>query len=147
MTLPGAWPWEATPPRYRQRLWSGPEGGSVPSWTLRPPRKGRPSFSSPCRFGGEGFPLPPPRCRWRSAPRCLRTMSPTQPCARDLSWSPWPSSWPSSPAPHRVPGTTSQLREEMLDLRVVEPDSQSAPLSLPSPARLAWRFRFLPQVC
>ena len=144
---PGAWPWVATPP-YRRPLWSGAEGGSFPSWTLRPPRPGRPSFSCPPPpgWGGENFPLPPPRFRGRRVPRCYRTTIPIQPCAGDLSWSPRPSSWPSSPAPHRAPETPSSLREAMLDLQVVESDSQSASLSLPSPVKLAWRLRFLPQI-
>ena len=84
---------------------------------------------------GENFPLPPPRFRGRSAPRCFRTMSQISPCAGDPSWSLWPSSWPSSPAPHKAPEPASPLGEHLLDLRAGEPDNRSAPLSLPSPVK------------
>ena len=145
MISPGAWPLEASP-RRRHWRWRSILGEEFfPSWTLRPPLLGRPSFSSPT-WSGEAFPLPPPRLRWRSAPRCLQMSRPIQPCAGDLSWSLRPFSWPSSPAPHRAPETASSLRWVMLDLRVVEPDSQSAPLSLPSPIILAWRLRFFPRI-
>ena len=43
---PDAWPCPATPLRRRRRWWSSPEEGSFPSWTIRPPQLGRPSFSS-----------------------------------------------------------------------------------------------------
>ena len=52
-TSPGAYHWAATRRRYRRRLWSCPEGGSFPSWTLRPPQMGQPSFSYLPRLGGE----------------------------------------------------------------------------------------------
>ena len=52
-TLLGACPWATTPRRCMQLLWIGPEEGSFPSWTLRPPQMGRPS-SSPPRVGGGG---------------------------------------------------------------------------------------------
>ena len=54
-TSPGASPWVATRRRCRRPSWSSPEGGSFPSWTLRPPRLGRPSFSCLPRLGGELF--------------------------------------------------------------------------------------------
>src|SRR4051812_6324406 len=55
-TSPGAWPWAATPLRCRRCWWSSPEGGGFPSWTLRPPQLGRPSFSSlPCWRGRSLF--------------------------------------------------------------------------------------------
>ena len=52
-TSPGACPWVTTRRRCRRPSWSSPEGGSFPSWTLRPPRLGRPSFSCLPRLGGE----------------------------------------------------------------------------------------------
>ena len=53
-TLPGASPWVTTRRRCRRPSWSSLEGGSFPSWTLRPPRLGRPSFSClPRLWGGE----------------------------------------------------------------------------------------------
>ena len=54
-TSPGACPWVATRRRCRRPSWHSPEGGSFPSWTLRPPRMGRPSFSCLPRLGGELF--------------------------------------------------------------------------------------------
>ena len=54
-TSPGACPWVTTRRRCRRPSWSSPEGGSFPSWTLRPPRMGRPSFSCLPRLGGELF--------------------------------------------------------------------------------------------
>ena len=50
---PGAWPCAATPLRRCRHWWSSLEEGSSPSWTLRPPRLGRPSFSSLLPLGGE----------------------------------------------------------------------------------------------
>ena len=93
------------------------------------------------RAGGENFPLPPPCFHGRRAPRCYRTMSSIRPCTGDLSWSPRPSSWPSSPAPHRAPEPASPLGEHPLDLRAGGLDNRSAPLSLPSPVKMAWRLR------
>ena len=53
-TSPGACPWATTRRRYRRPSWSSPGGGSFPSWTLRPPLMGRPSFSyPPPDWGGE----------------------------------------------------------------------------------------------
>ena len=80
---------------------------------------------------------------WEECASVFWTMSPIQPCAGDLSWSPRPSSWPSSPAPHRAPEPASPLREPSLDLRAVGPDNRFAPLSLPSPVKMAWRLRSL----
>ena len=103
----------------------GPFG--LPGWG------GLPFLVSPSR--GENFPLPPPRFRGRRAPRCYRTMSLIRPCDGDLSWSPWPSSWPSSPAPHRALKPASPLREHLLDPWAVGPYSQSATLSRPIPVK------------
>ena len=47
-----------------------------------------------------------------------------------------PSSWPSSPAPHRAPETTSPLGEPSMCLRLVELGSRSASLSPPSPVKI-----------
>ena len=54
-TSPGACPWVTTRRRCRRPSWSSPEGGSFPSWTLRPPQMGRPSFSCLPELGGRTF--------------------------------------------------------------------------------------------
>ena len=75
---PGAWPWATTRLHFRRRRWSCPEGESFPSWTLRPPQSGRPSFSCLPQSVGEPL-LPLPSLRGKSAPQSHRTMSPTTP--------------------------------------------------------------------
>ena len=53
---PGAWLWATTRLRLGRRRWNCPEGESFPSWTLRPPQLGRPSFSClPSRWGSIFF--------------------------------------------------------------------------------------------
>src|SRR3954463_130801 len=101
----GAWPYAATPLRPRRCRWSSPEGGSFPSLTLRPPLLGRPSSSFLAPLEGERFLLPPPRLHGRSASRIRRTTSPTPPYVGNS----WPSSWPSSPAPHKVSELAASL--------------------------------------
>ena len=122
---PGAWPCAATPLRRRRRWWSCQEEGSSPSWTLRPPQLGRPSFSSLPPLERERSLLPPPRLHGRSAPWSHRMMNPTPPGAGHYFESPWTSSWPSSPAPHRVPEPTASLREHRMGLQAKGPDSRS----------------------
>ena len=135
--LPGAWPWMATPLRRRRRWWSSPVEGSFPSWTLRPPQLGRPSFSFLPPLEGERLLLPPP-------PPCLsrrrvrggrRAMNPTPPGAGNSFESPWPSSWPSSPAPREVPGPAASPSGHLLGLRAMEPDSRSVRTSSASPVK------------
>ena len=94
--LPGAWPWAATPLRRCRRHWSSPQEGFSPSWTLRPPQRGRPSFSSLLPLEGERFLLLPPRLHGRNAPRNRRMMNPTPPGAGHSFESPWTFSRPSS---------------------------------------------------
>src|SRR3954471_1376493 len=115
MTLPGAWPCATTPLRRRRHWWSSPEGGSFLSWTLRPPQLGRPFFSFLPLLGKKPL-FPPPRLRGRSPPRSHQTMSPTPPDAENSSEFPWPSSWPSSLAPHKVPGPAALLGGRLLGL-------------------------------
>ena len=137
--LSGAWPLRATPRRRPRRWRSCPEEGSFPSWTLRPPLLGKPSSSSlpPPRES----PLSPPRLRGRSPPRSHRTMSPISPGAGNFFEFPWPSSWPSSPAPHKVPGLAAPLNGRPLGLREGEPDSLPARTSSASPVKGIGSFR------
>ena len=123
--LPGAWPWAATPLRRRRRRWSSLEEGFSPSWTLRPPQRGRPSFSSLLPLEGERSLLLPPCLHARNAPRNRRMMDPTPPGAGHSFESPWPSLWPSSPAPHRVPEPAASPSGHRLGLRAKEPDNRS----------------------
>ena len=78
--LPGAWPWATTPLR-RWLRWSSPEEGFSPSWTLRPPQRGRPSFSSLLPLEGERSLVLPPRLHGRNAPWNRQMMDPTPPGA------------------------------------------------------------------
>ena len=135
MILPGAWPWMAIPLRRRRRRRRSPEEGSSPSWTLRPPPLGRPSFSSLPPLEGERTLLPPSRLRGRSALWSHRTMNPTPPSAGNSFKFPWPSSWPSSPAPRKVPGPAASPSGHLLGLRAREPDSQSVRTSSASPVK------------
>ena len=96
---PGAWPLEASPCRRHWRWQSNPGKVFFPSWTLRPLSLGRPSFSSLPPLG-ERLSSPPPRLCERSRPRSRHPITPED---ENSSESPWPSSWPSSPAPHGVP--------------------------------------------
>ena len=123
--FPGAWPWMATPLRCRRRRRRSPEEGSSPSWTLGPPQLGRPSFSFLPPLEGERLLLPPPRLRRRRALRGRRAMSSTPPGAGSSFEFPWPSSWPSSPAPREVPGPAASLSAHPLGLRAKELDSQT----------------------
>ena len=113
--------------------------GSFPSWTLRPPPLGKPSSSSLLPLGES--PLSPPRLRGRSPPRSHRTMSPISPGAGNFFEFPWPSSWPSSPAPHRVPGPAAPLSGHPLGLREGEPDSLPVRTSSASPVKGIGSFR------
>ena len=65
----------------------------------------------------------PPRLRGRSPPRSHRTMSPITPDAGNSFGFPWPSSWPSSPAPHKAPEPAAPSIGHPLGLLVREPDS------------------------
>ena len=83
------------------------------------------------------FPPPPRRPRWwGSESRHLRVSRPKCPYSGDHSWSPWPSSWLSSPALGRAPEPASSSEEGLLDFRAVEPDTGSAPRSLSSPEKM-----------
>ena len=97
------------------------EGESFLSWTLWPPRLGRPSFSCLPRLEGEHLHLPP-RCHGRSASRSYRTMSPTPPGAGNSFGFPWPSSW-SSPAPYKEPESASPSGERPQCLWAEGPDN------------------------
>src|SRR3954466_12120208 len=113
---PDAWPYAATPLLRRRRRRGSPEEGSSPSWTPRPPRLGRPSFSFLPPLEGERFLLPPPRFHGRSASRIRRMMNPTPPGVGNSFESLWPSSWPSSPAPCKVPEPAASINEHLLGL-------------------------------
>ena len=98
-------------------------GGRVlPFLDPPPPQLGRPSFSSLPPLGERPL-FPPPRLHGWSLPYNRRMMSPTTLVARHSFEFPWPSSWPSSPAPHRVPGPAAPLSGRPLGLRGGEPDS------------------------
>ena len=132
--LPGAWPWATTPLRRRRR-WSSPEEGFSPSWTLRPPQRGRPSFSSLLPLEGERSLLLPPRLHERNALRNRRVMNPTPPGVGHSFESPWPFLRPSSPAPHRVPEPAASPSGHRLGLRAKEPDSRSVRTSPANPVK------------
>ena len=133
---PGAWPCAATPLRRHRCWWSSPKEGSSPSWTLRPPQLGRPSFSFLPPLEGERLLLlPPPRPQRRRVLRGCQAMNPTPPGAGNSFESPWPSSWPSSPAPREVPEPAASLSERPLGLRAREPDSRSVRPSSANPAK------------
>ena len=129
---PGAWPGATTRLRPRRRRWNCPEGESFPSWTLRPPQLGRPSFSCLPRMEGEHL-LLPPRLRGRSVPQSYWTMSPITPGAGNSFGFPWPS-W-SSPAPCKEPESASPSGERPQYLWVKGSDSRSTPTSPPSPVK------------
>src|SRR3954470_15327499 len=75
------------------------------------------------RWGGQSF-LIPPRFHERRASRTRQMTSPTPPCCGNFFESRWfSSSWPSSPAPHKVPEPSASPRELGLGLRAEEPDS------------------------
>ena len=106
-------------------------GGRVfPSWTLRPPLLGRPSFSS-LPLLGERL-SSPPRLGGRSRPRIHHPIAPEN---GNSSESPWPSSWPSSPAPREVSGPAASSSVHLLGLRAKEPDSRSVRPSSASPVK------------
>ena len=128
----GAWPWATTRLRLRRRWWNCPEGESFPSWTLRPPQLGRPSFSCLPQSVGEHL-LPLPRLRGKSAPQSHRTVSPTTPGVGNSFGFPWPS-W-SSPAPYKGPESASSPEERLRGLRAKEPDSRSVRPSSASPVK------------
>ena len=133
--LPGAWPWLATPLCRLRRRSRSPGEGSSPSWTLRPPQSGQPSFLCLPPLEGERLLLPPPRLQKRSALWGRRAMSPTPPVAGSSFEFPWPSSWPSSPAPCGVPGPAASSSGRLLGLRAKEPDSRSVRPSSASPVK------------
>ena len=135
MIPPGAWPCAATPLRRRRRRWSSPEEGSSPSWTLRPPKLGQPSFSSLPPLERERSLLPPPRLHGRSAPRIRRMVNPTPSGVKHSFESPWPSSWPSSLAPREVPEPAALLIARLLGLQAKELDSQTVRMSSSSPVK------------
>ena len=89
---------------------------------------------------GKG-PLSPPLLRGRSPPGSHRTMSPISPGAGDFFEFPWPSSWPSSPAPHKVPGLPAPLNGRPLVLWEGEPDSLPVRTSSASPVKGIGSFR------
>ena len=132
--LPGAWPSRATPLRRRRRWWSSPEEGSFPSWTLRPPQLGRPSFSSLPLLGEKPL-SSPPRLHGRSPPRSHRMMSLITPGTGNSSEFPWPSSRPSSPAPREASEPAVPLSGHPLGLLAREPDSQPARTSSARPVK------------
>ena len=118
---PGAWPWATTRLQFRRRRWSCPEGESFPSWTLRPPQLGRPSFSCHPESVGEHLLLLPPRLQGKSASQGHWTVSPMTPSVGNSFGFPWPS-W-SSLAPYKEPESASSPGEHLLGLRAKEPDS------------------------
>ena len=100
-----------------------------PSWTPRPPLLGRPSFSSLPPLGERPF-SSSPRPQGRSPPRSHRT-----PENGNSSESPWPSSWPSSPAPRGVPEPAAPLGGRPLGPLAMGPDRQSVRPSPASPVK------------
>ena len=127
---PGAWPWATTRLHFRRRRWSCPEGASFPSWTLRPPQLGRPSFSCLPQSVGEPL-LPLPRLRGKSVPQSHRTVSVMTPSVGNSFELPWPS-W-SSPAPCKGPESTSSSEGRLQGLRARESDSRFVRPSSASP--------------
>ena len=86
------------------------EGESFPSWTLRPPRLGRPSFSCLPQSVGEHLLLLLPRLRGKSVLQSHRMVSPTMPGVGNSFGFPWPS-WSS---PHLVRSRSQHLRQESI---------------------------------
>ena len=86
-------------------------------------------------------PLSPPRLRGRSPPRSHRTMSPIPPGAGNSFGFPWPSSWPSSPAPRKGPEPAAPSNGCPLGLREGEPDSLPVRTSSASPVKGIGSFR------
>ena len=133
--LPGAWPWMAIPLRRRRHRRRSLEEGSSPSWTLRPPWLGRPSFSFLPPLEGERPLLLPPCLHGRSVLWSHRTMNPT-PLGAGYSFEfQWPSSWRSSPAPCKELESASLSGERLLGLWAKEPDSRSVRTSSASPIK------------
>ena len=130
---PGAWPWATTRLRLRRRRWNRPEGESFPSWTLRPPRLWRPSFSYLPLQEGEHL-LLLPHLWGRSAPPSHRTVSPTTPSVGNSFELPWLSG--SSPAPYKEPESTSSPEGRRQGLRAREPDSRFVRPSSASPVKI-----------
>ena len=89
-----------------------------PSWTLRPPSLGRPSFSSLPPLG-ERLSSSPPRLRERSRPRSHHPITPEN---GNSSECPWCSSWPSSPAPRGVPEPAAPSNGRPLGPLAMGPD-------------------------
>src|SRR4051812_25787499 len=121
---PDAWFGPATPLRPLRRRGSSSVEGSSFSLTPRPPLLGRPSSSLLPSLEGESFFVPPPHLRERRALRTHWMMSPTPPCCGNFFESRWfSSSWPSSPAPRKVPEPLASPRELGPGLRAEGPDS------------------------
>ena len=94
----------------------------------------------PPHGGGSCFllpPPPPPRHLQRRRSEFRRLRAPCPKYLRDGGhlWSPWPSSWPSYPAPCRAPEPASLSKAGWLVPRAAEPDTESAPPSLSSPEK------------
>src|SRR3954465_10833170 len=122
--LPDAWFCPATPLRPLRSRGSSPGEGSSFSSTPRPPPLGRPSSSLLPSLEGESFLVPPPHFHERRALRTRQMTSPTPPYCGNFFESRWfSSSWPSSPAPRKVPEPLASPRELGPGLRAGEPDS------------------------
>ena len=86
-------------------------------------------FSPPL---GERLFSSPPHLGERSRPRSRHPIAPEN---GNSSESPWPSSWPSSPAPHGVPEPAASPSGHRLGLRAKEPDSRSVRTSPAKPVK------------
>ena len=115
---PEAWPLRAILLRQHWCWRSSPGEEFFPSWTLRPPLLGRPSFSSLPPLG-ERLSSSPPHLGERSRPRSRQPIAPEN---GNSSESPWPSSWPSSPAPRGVPEPAAPLGGRPLGPLAMGPD-------------------------
>ena len=87
-------------------------------------------------LGESCFPPPPRPRRRRSEFRRLRTSRPKCPYGGGHFWSPWPSSWTSSPVPGRSLEPASSSEVGLLGFRAAEPDTGSAPPLLSSPEKI-----------